>query len=484
MEHRPANKRMQQKFILSNNVKGATRMRHIRNLCFISIIHLVITFLAFVTLVPSAFAQQPFNKSEFAARRAKLFEKIPDGIAVICSAKGQFYPLKFRQAPDFYYLTGIEEPNAILVLIGASKSSYLFVPRRSEAEIRGEGPGIWQVEKREDVYGLTGVRPQEDFLPMLGFLTRDAKKLYMPIGSQGNVRKAREEIDYYELVDLPHRVFGIIPESKQAISVIQQIVPHLVFQDLNPLLDVMRWVKTPYEIELMRKSCKIGAEGVKEAIKGTRPGMYEYELEAAARFVYTKRGARGDAFRPIVASGPNTVIWHYSANNRQMKDGDIVYMDYGADYEYYTSDVTRTWPVSGRFTPEQEKMYRCILEVRDTLIAAMKPGVTIRKLQDIAEEVYKRHGFHKEFLAIGRSIGHTVGISAHDVLSFDRERPFEAGVVYNVEPILEIPEKKIHLRLEDTVLITPGGAENMTASAPVGVEEIYALIRQKALGAN
>ena len=231
-------------------------------------------------------------------------------------------------------------------------------------------------------------------------------------------------------------------------------------------------------------SCKIGAEGVKEAMRGTRPGMYEYELEAVARFVYTKLGARGDAFRPIVASGPNTMIWHYSANNRRMQDGEVVYMDYGADYEYYTSDVTRTWPVSGRFTPEQEKIYRCILEVRQTVIAAMKPGVTIVNLQDIAEEVYKRHGFHKEFLAIGRSIGHTVGISGHDVLSFDRKRPFEAGVVYNVEPILEIPEKRIHLRLEDTVLITPGGAENMTAGAPVSVEEIYALIRQKALGAN
>jgi Xaa-Pro aminopeptidase len=459
-------------------------MRHIRALCSISIRYVFITSLAFIALVPSAFAQQPLNKSEFVARRAKLFEKIPDGIAVIFSARGQFYPIKFRQAPDFYYLTGIEEPNAILVLIGARKSSYLFVPKRSEAQLRADGPGIWQIEKREDVYGLTGVRPPEEFLPMLAFLTRSAKKLYMPSGSQGNVHTAREELDFYELTEMSHPVFRNIPESKQAISVIQQIVPQLVLQDLNPLLDDMRWIKTPYEIELTRKSCKIGAEGVKEAMKGTRPGMYEYELEAAARFVYTKLGARGDAFRPIVASGPNTTIWHYSANNRQMRDGDVVYMDYGADYEYYTSDVTRTWPVSGRFTPEQEKMYLCILEVRDTVIAAMKPGVTISQLQDIAEEVYKRHGFHKEFLAIGRYIGHTVGISVHDVLSLDRQRPFEAGVVYNVEPILEIPEKKIHLRLEDTVLITPRGAENMTAGAPAGVEEIYALIRQKALGAN
>ena len=140
--------------------------------------------------------------------------------------------------------------------------------------------------------------------------------------------------------------------------------------------------------------------------------------------------------------------------------------------------------VFAHLTAEKADLYRCILEVRETVIAAMKPGVTISKLQDIAEEVYQRHGFRKEFLAIGRSIGHTVGISVHDVLSSDRERPFEAGVVYNVEPILEIAEKKIHLRLEDTVLITPKGAENMTAGSPAALEEIYALIRQKALNAN
>jgi Xaa-Pro aminopeptidase len=445
---------------------------------------LAIAALVFVAQPRSAYAQQPFNKAEFEARRAKLFDKISDGIAVICGARTQLHPVKFRQAPDFYYLTGIEEPNAILVMIGENKRTLVFVPKRDENQIRADGPGIWQLEKPEEVYGVTSIKPPSEFLSWLPFLARNAKKLYMPIYSQGNVQNGREELDFYQLNDMSHPVLRYVPESKQAISAIQQIVPQLGLQDLSPLLDEMRWIKSPYEIELMRKSCRIGAEGVKEAMKGTRPGMYEYELEAAARYVYTRLGARGDAFRPIVASGANTLIWHYSANNRQMKEGDVVYMDYGADYEYYTSDVTRTWPVSGRFTPEQEKMYRCILEVRDTVIAAMKPGVNYAKLRDIAEEVYKRHGFHKEFLAVNRYIGHTVGISVHDVMPPDRGRPFEAGVVFNVEPILEIPEKKIHLRLEDTVLITPTGAENMTAGSPAGLEEIYALIRQRSLNAR
>ena len=442
------------------------------------------TCLVFIALAVPTFAQQPFNKSEFVARREKLFEKIPDGIVVIFGARGQFYPVKFRQSPDFYYLTGIEEPGAVLVMVGPNKRTFLFAPRRSEGQVRAEGPGILELEKKEEVYGLTRVSPMEEFLGALPFITAGAKKLYMLRGSQGNVQNAREELDFYETAELAQSVPSRLPDSKTAVNVVQQMVPHLSMQDLNVLLDEMRWIKTPYEIELMKKSGQIGAEGVKAAMRGTQPGMYEYELEAAARFVYTKLGARGDAFRPIVASGPNTMILHYSANNRQMKDGEVVYMDYGADYEYYNSDVTRTWPVSGRFTPEQEKMYLCILEARDTVIAAMKPGVTIAQLQDAAEGVYKKHGFQKEFIALGRYLGHTIGISTHDVVPPDRDRPLAAGVVYNVEPLLEFPEKKIHMRLEDTVLITPTGAINMTANAPASLEEIYALIRQKALSIN
>ncbi len=441
----------------------------------------IFTPLFLLAFAVSAFAQQPFNKAEFVARRAKLFEKISDGIAVVFAAKGQHYPVKFRQAPDFYYLTGVEEPGAVPVLSGPTKSTFLFVPKRSEPQIRADGPGIWQIEKREDVYGLTRVQPIDEFLPMFAFVGPRAKKLYMLSGSNGNVQNAREELDYYEGLETAQSIFGGLTESKRAISLIQQMVPQLTFQPLNPILDEMRWIKSPYEIELIKKSSQIGAEGVKESMRGTRPGMYEYEIEAAARFVYTKRGARGDAFRPIVASGPNTMTLHYSANNRQMMDGDVVYIDYGADYEYYTSDITRTWPVSGRFTPDQEKMYRCILEARDAIVAAMKPGVTISQLQDVADAVYKKHGFGKEFQALGRYIGHTIGLSVHDVQPADRNRPLEAGVVFNVEPLLEIPEKKIHMRLEDTVLVTPTGSLNMTAGAPATLEEIYALIRQNAL---
>jgi hypothetical protein len=176
-----------------------------------------------IALAVPAFAQQPFNKSEFVARREKLFEKIPDGIAILFGAKGQNYPVKFRQSPDFYYLTGIEEPGAVLVLSGPNKRSFLFAPRRSAEQIRADGPGIWQLEKREEFYGLTRVQTIEEFLPSLQFLPGRIKKLYMLKGSQGNVQNARDELDFYEMLEASQSISSRIPESKSVINVVQQM---------------------------------------------------------------------------------------------------------------------------------------------------------------------------------------------------------------------------------------------------------------------
>jgi Xaa-Pro aminopeptidase len=156
-------------------------------------------------------------------------------------------------------------------------------------------------------------------------------------------------------------------------------------------------------------------------------------------------------------------------------------MDYGSDYDYYVSDITRTWPVSGKFTPEQEKMYRCIFEARTAIIAAIKPGAKVSNLQDAAAVVYKKYGFEKEFEAFGRYVGHFVGLSVHDV--GDEDWAFVPGVVFNVEPLIQNDQQKIHLRLEDTVLVTAAGSENLTAAVPAELNAVYALIRQPAIGA-
>lgn len=446
---------------------------------FLTFFQNIIFFCLVLIVLPlGASGQQSFDKAEFAARRARLIEKIGDGTAVIFGNESHLFSVRFRQSPDFYYLTGIEEPNSVLIINGARKLSAVFVPKRSPQKIASEGAGLREMEKPADVYGLP-VLPMENFYTIFPHVVGNSKKLYVQLSPPDDLQFARFEVAEEDNELMQNPLFGRVSETKRKIEAIHKWQPQMQLFDVSPFLDELRWVKTPYEIERLRKAGQIGAEGVKAAIKGTKPGKFEYELEAAARFVFVSRGARGDAFLPIVASGANTIIPHYIANNRQMKPGDVVYMDYGADYDYYTSDITRTWAVSGKFSPAQEKMYRCILEARNTIIRMMKPGITVKDMQMAAEPVYQKYGFLEEYKKSGRYVGHFVGISVHDPGNLSGDlKPFVAGVVFNVEPLIQDDERKIHLRIEDTILITPTGADNLTASVAAEIEEIYALTRQ------
>ena len=424
----------------------------------------------------SVSGQTQFDKAEFAARRAKVFEKIGDGAAIVFANEEHVHAVKYREAPDFYYLTGIEEPSAVLLLLGKTKQVILAAPKKPEWKLRSEGPGIHDIPDAAKIYGLDRLVRIDDLIGWFNFSANRVSKLYVPLSPPDQLQYGRGEVvglDSEEM-KLP---FSRVSRVKNFVTGLHSQQPHVQLADISPILDDLRWVKTPYEIDRMRMAGKIGAEGVKEAIKGTKPGMFEYEIEAAARFVYVKRGARGDAFMPIVASGPNTLIFHYNKNNRKMLAGEVVYMDYGADYDYYTSDITRTWPVGDKFTADQEKMYRCILEARAAIIAVIKPGVVVADLQKAAAAVYKKHGFGDEFERSGQYVGHFIGMSVHDVGEDDR--PFVAGVVFNVEPLLSDRKNNVHVRLEDTVLVTATGAENLTADVPVELNEIYGLMKQR-----
>jgi Xaa-Pro aminopeptidase len=436
-----------------------------------------------VLLLPSTVTAQSFDKAEFAGRRAKLLEKIPDGIAVIVGDIEHPYPLRFRQSPDFYYLTGLEEAGTVLVLNGVTKNAAVFAVKRPEFGGPSVTPRLRDMENAQERYGIA-VLPMESFFTFLGFAGNNAavKKLYLQLTPPDGQIQARFEAQLFAAQALDHPLFGQQQPYAVAIDRIREAESHLEVEDVSPLLDELRWVKTPYEIERLRRSGRMGAEATAEAIRATKPGMYEYDIAAAAQYVSTRLGADGDAFPPIVPSGPLTPIVHYMENRRQIQSGEIVYLDYGSDWEYYTSDITRTWPVSGRFSAEQEKIYRCVLEARNAIIAAIKPGATLNSLKDAAEQVYQRHGYRDAFLGTGRYIGHFVGISVHDVGGISGpwlEKPFVTGVVFNVEPILQFPERKIHIRLEDTVVLTEKGAENLTAAVPAEVEPLYALIKEK-----
>lgn len=438
-------------------------------------IYLVFVYIVFVSCL-TVLGQSPFDKAEFAARRAKVFEKIGDGAAIVFANEEHIHAVKYREAPDFYYLTGVEEPNAILLLVGKTKQTIVAAPKKAIWKLASEGPGIRDIPDAAKMYGLDRVISTEDLLAWLKDSNNRVGRLYLPLTPPDQLEYAREEMMGLE-ADETKLPFARVSRVRNLVAGVQGLQPNAQLIDINPILNDLRWIKSPYEIARMRMAGKIGAEAVKEAIKGTKPGMYEYEIEAAARFVNVKRGARGDGFMPIVASGPNTVIFHYNKNNRKMLAGDVVYMDYGADYDYYVSDITRTWPVSDKFTPEQEKMYRCILEARAAIIAAVKPGAVVEDLQKAGEAAYKKYGFEKEYLSMGRYVGHFVGISVHDVGAEDR--PFVPGVIFNVEPLLTDEKNRVHVRLEDTILVTATGAENLTADVPVELSDIYALMKMK-----
>jgi Xaa-Pro aminopeptidase len=233
-------------------------------------------------------------------------------------------------------------------------------------------------------------------------------------------------------------------------------------------------IKTAREIEVLKRNGRISAEAIRKAIEITRPGRYEYELEAEATYHLLKNGVQGNGYPAIVGTGANVNVWHYQSSGRQMQAGDLVVMDYGGSLDYQVVDITRTWPVSGRFDELQLKAYRCALETQKAIIAAMKPGATRLQTRDIAKAIYEKYGFSNQ---PPTGAGHFVGMSVHDV--GDPREPFKAGMVIAVEPIIEIPEKQLHIRIEDTVLVTDGDPLVLTASVPKEVDEILPLIKKQ-----
>jgi len=251
--------------------------------------------------------------------------------------------------------------------------------------------------------------------------------------------------------------------------------PHYQLRDITPVIDGMRMIKRPREIEALRLNGRVSAEAHIAAIEATAPGRFEYEVEAAATQVMIGNGAEHAAYAAIVGSGPNGLVWHYSDNGDELQDGELIVMDYGASFGYLTMDITRTWPVSGEFTELQERAYRAVLEAQKAVIAAMKPGVTRQETREISQRIVRKWGFDDRYAS---GAGHFVGMGVHDV--GDYSLPLRAGMVIAVEPIIEIPEENIHIRIEDTVLITEDGAEILSAAVPKEVDELLALVGRSA----
>jgi len=422
-----------------------------------------------------AAAGGPDDNSFYAARREALMHRIEGSVAVLQGAPETRAYTPFRQDNNFYYLTGVEAPGALLLLDGARRQTILFLPSRDQNRERWEGPRLSPGAEARKATGIEEVLDISRFGEELEKRESALKTLYVSLAPGETAAASRDRALQFEAARQANPWDGRISRGAAFEKSLQSKLASAVIKDLSPILDDLRRVKDAQEIDRLRRAGRIGALGLKEAIRSAKPGMYEHQVAAVAEFVFLWHGASGYAFFPIVGSGPNSRVLHYSANARKMEPGEVAVVDFGPDYRYYVSDITRTFPVSGRFSEEQAKVYQVVLDSHKAVLEKIRPGVSFADLDEIAREALDRRGYAR-FMT--HAVSHYVGMSAHDV---GNPAPFEPGVVIAVEPGVYLSEKDLGVRIEDTVLVTGDGCEVLTKDVPKEIVEVEKLMTGKGL---
>jgi len=431
------------------------------------------------------------NKKEFAKRRQRLMEIMgPDSIAILPNAtvatRNRDVDFPFRSESSFQYLSGFEEPESVIVLVpGRPHGEYILFcrERNLEKEIwdgyRAGQEGAVNTFNADDSY------PFSDLSDILPGLLEDKEKVFYTMGN---------------VPSFDHRVIGWLNELRSAARQGKHCPYEIV--ELDHILNDLRLYKSSEEIKAMRKAADISAQAHIRAMKFTEPGKYEYQVEAELLHEFMQNGCRSAAYPSIVGGGENGCILHYIENNKKLKNKDLLLIDAGAEYQCYAADITRTFPVNGKFTKPQKALYQLVLDAQKAAIAAVQPGNHWNQPHEAAVEVLTRglvdlgllHGdvatlieedAYREFYM--HRTGHWLGMDVHDVGDYKvggEWRVLEPGMVLTVEPGLYIrdPEhvdKKWHfvgIRIEDDVLVTKDGHEVLSAGAPKEIDEIEALM--------
>jgi Xaa-Pro aminopeptidase len=442
--------------------------------------------------------QTDFSRDELTARRTQVLDAIgPQGIAIIQGAAGVPGFSVFRQSNDFYYLSGVESAQAYLLLHGRTRRSTLYLPHRDEGREQGGGK-ILSVEDSVLLVELTGVdqvrgleRLSQD-LVSADLLRPPAMVLYTPLAPMETGNDSRDE-----LLAGQARIAGDPWDGRPAreahfVRLVRERFPQFEIRDLSPTLDAMRTIKSPAEIALIRRATQLAGLGIMEAMRSTSPGVYEYQLDAAAKYVHYLNGARGDAYASIIAGGTNAFMGHYFRKSDPLRDGDLVLMDYAPDYRYYTSDVTRIWPVNGTFTAAQTALYDFIVAYRDAFFRHIRPGVTSDEVLDRAAADMRQYLVGKSFaspahlravqegVAFRGHFQHPVGMAVHDVGRI-RGVPLKPGMVFTIDPMIWIPEERLYIRIEDVALVTADGVENLSGFVPARIADVQQTIAEPGL---
>jgi len=394
---------------------------------------------------------------------------------------------RFRQDSDFYYLTGFDEPKAIAVIAPAREQKYtLFVrPRDPEREV-WDGPRAG-VEGAKDQYYADESLPIAEFDTKLEELLNGAAVLYYRLGVNS---------------DLDESIIRQITRLRALTRKKEYSAPDSIV-DPGTIIHEMRLFKTPAELELMQRAADIAAEAHREAMKAVRPGMKEYEVEALIEHIFRRHGAAAPAYTSIVGAGKNATVLHYVNNTDELRDGDLVLIDAGAEYKGYASDITRTFPINGRFTKAQREIYDLVLQTQLSSIEMVRAGIDVDALKahsiEVLTEGMVRLGLlkgepeklieeekYKQFYMHG--LGHFLGLDVHDVGRYYEDgqpRKLEPGMVMTVEPGLyiapttkDIPEqyRGIGVRIEDDVVVTNNGPRVLTSKVPKEAAEIEKLM--------
>ncbi|MDA1234296.1 MAG: Xaa-Pro peptidase family protein [Acidobacteria bacterium] len=424
-----------------------------------------LALLLLLAVVGSAVEREPLEV--FRERRERLAVEKPDGVIILLGLEedeGRPGPSRFRQQNEFYYLTGWNAPGAAALLlparVGKAYREMLFLPRRDPHEEAWRGARVNPNSKEASrLSGFADVRSRADFEKVLS-------------------KELRSYAAAYGVTSLPSDSYGAMSHVDLAERLNE--AAGLAVQDVRPVIDRMRLIKSPGEVALIEKAIACSAAAHIAAMRNVSEAKREFQIQAKMTEALLASGCERNAYAPIVAAGANSVVLHYTENDAEVAPGDLALLDVGGEYSFYAADLTRTLPVSGRFSERQRSVYDLVLKAQRVVIAAVKPGMTLsgsgsNSLTQIARDVFEaeKRGLSRRFT---HGIGHHVGLAVHD--SGDPFEPLQAGMVITVEPGLYLPDERFGVRIEDMVLVTEDGARVLSAMLPSDAAEVERLINR------
>ena len=426
---------------------------------------------------------EPIDRELFIQNRKNLVKQMkPRSVAIIHSndimptnADGQ---MGFMQNSNLFYLTGVDQEESIVLIApdfpDEKMREILFLRETNEEIAVWEGHKLTKEEGIE-TSGIKNIKWNTEFKHVFYTILSECDSIYL---------ESNEHIRHASLVETKNARF---------IRECQARYPLYNYERLFPILQDLRCIKSHIEIDLLQHACSLTEKGFRRVLNFVKPGVMEYEVEAEYLHEFVSHQSKGFAYEPIIGGGANSCVLHYLDNNQELKDGDILLMDVGAEYANYNADMTRTIPINGKYTVRQKKVYNAVLRVKNAATELLKPGNRIPEyhaevgeimekelvdlglitMEDIKNENPEWPAYKKYFM---HGTSHHLGIDVHDVASI--YKVFESGMVFTVEPGIYIPEENIGIRIEDDIVITEDGHINLMKNIPIEAEEIEEIMNK------